>query len=82
MRITRKQKRLIALGIGFLFIALGILQGVFKFELNKTIADPISYILLIGAASLLLGKDKADPKATQEDLPAPTEEGPTKDDKI
>ena len=72
-KLTRKQKRFVALGIGVLFVLYGALGAFFKFQFNKTVVDQVSFILMMIAAVLLLGKDQPEPAKSEE---APTQESP------
>lgn len=46
--------QIFAIIIAFIFIFYGIAQSIFKFNLNKNIVDPISFILLMVAGALIL----------------------------
>ncbi|TCL71590.1 hypothetical protein EDC14_100752 [Hydrogenispora ethanolica] len=65
-KLTRKQKHAVAFGIGLLFIAYGAMGAIFKLQLNKAVADQISFVLMMIAAMLLLGKDKTEPAKSEE----------------
>jgi hypothetical protein len=47
MKLERKHKNLIIIGIGLIFILFGLLQVVFKFEVSKNISDRVSFILMM-----------------------------------
>ncbi len=63
MKLERKHKQLIVLGIGLLIMLFGLAQVVFKFEVDRKITDEVTFVLMIIAAFLLFSK----PKNTEKD---------------
>lgn len=61
MKLERKQRQLIVLVIGLVIIVFGLLQIIFKFDINRKIVDDVTTVLFIGAAALLFtGRKKKD----------------------
>jgi uncharacterized membrane protein len=71
MKLERKQRQLIVLIIGLVIIVFGLLQIIFKFNINRKIVDDVTTVLFIGAAALLFTgrkkKDAAEPEIKQID---------------
>lgn len=62
INLTDAQRRWIVIGIGALFILMGIAQALFKFDNNHWLVKEGSYFLMMAAAILLLsGRKKAAP---------------------
>jgi len=66
MKLKRKQKLTIILGIAVLFIIYGLLDMTFKFNISKKIVDNVSMVLMIAAFGLLFSDraKKVDPAQT------------------
>jgi hypothetical protein len=59
MKLTVTQRRLIVAGIGVTFIVLGIIQGVFKVKINKTVMNEINFALMVVALWAFISGRKA-----------------------
>ncbi len=58
MKLERKHRQLIVLGIGVVIIIFGLLQALLKFKVDQKITDEVTFVLMIIAAALLFTKDK------------------------
>ncbi len=58
MRLERKHRRLIVLGLGVIMIIFGLLQAIVKFEIDNKIIDEVAFVFMIIAAALLFARDK------------------------
>lgn len=58
MKIQRKHRQLIVLGIAVVIIALGLVQALFKIELDRKTTEQVTFVLMIIAAALIFTKDK------------------------
>lgn len=63
MKLTRKWKLRIVIGVAIFFILYGILDYFFKFNFNEKVVSNIEMILMIGAFALLFShSDQANTK--------------------
>jgi hypothetical protein len=58
MKLKRKHGTFIILGIGFIFIIFGLLQFIFKFEIDEKLMDRASFILMMIAVVIFVGNRK------------------------
>lgn len=58
MRLERKHRQLIVLGLGVIMIIFGLLQAIVKFEIDNKIIDEVAFVFMIIAAALLFARDK------------------------
>lgn len=58
MKLKRKHRQLIVLGIGIVIIIFGLIQALFKLEISSKITDEVTFVLMVIAAALLFTKDK------------------------
>lgn len=73
MQINRKQKRQIALTIAILLVLYGILDGIFKFNIDEKTVKNVSTVLMIVAFALVFSgnrrkADEAKPDESKADL--------------
>jgi len=47
MKLERKHKNWIVIGIGLVFILFGLVQVVFKLDISKNVSDRISFVLMM-----------------------------------
>ena len=61
MKLKRKHRQMIALAIALVIIAFGILQAVFKFDVDRKYVDQATFVLFVVAIALLFsGRSKKD----------------------
>lgn len=82
IKLERKHRQRIVLGIGIIIILFGLLQALFRFEIDRKITDQVTFVLMIIAAALLFTKDR---KKSEDNNIAGAEKGndmlePVKDD--
>lgn len=65
MQFIRKNKTIIVLGIGVLFILYGILDWIFKFKVSQQTVNNVGMLLMIAAFGLLYSGRK--PKQNSSD---------------
>ena len=58
MQLKRNHKRIIVLGIAVLLILYGLLDWIFKFNINPSTVNNVTYVLMIVAFILLFSKPK------------------------
>ena len=58
MKFLVKHRLIICTLIGLLFVAEGIIQGVFKFKVDSQVSSTISFILMVVVFYLLFGTKK------------------------
>lgn len=66
MKISRKHRNLIVLGIAFILILMGLIPMIFQVELNQNIMNRVSLVLMIVAAAVLIGGRRAEADAANE----------------
>ena len=63
MKLTRKLKLRIIIGIAIIFIVYGILDYLFKFNVDEKVVSNVGMVLMIAAFGLLFSRgDQADTK--------------------
>ncbi len=73
MRLTRKQKRQIVVGIAIVLILYGILDKLFQFNIDKKVIDNVSLVLMVLAFGLLFSRSndkKEDTAGTEQAFPS------------
>jgi|AGTN01.2.fsa_nt_gi hypothetical protein len=58
MRLERKHRQRIVLGMGAIILLFGLLQAILKFDIDSKVIDEVAFILMIIAAALLFIGDK------------------------
>lgn len=66
MNYIFKHRIKIVAAIGILFIALGLGQAIFHFEVDKKIMDNVTFVLFLHAFAILLGGRKNKKQAEEE----------------
>lgn len=70
MQLKRNQKRIIVLGIAVLLILYGLLDWIFKFNINSSTVNNATTVLMIVAFILLFSKPK---NKNTDHTPTPTD---------
>lgn len=67
MKLTRKWKLRIVVGIGLLFIAYAFLDYLFKFNINQEVVNNVEMVLMLAAFALLFSRgDQANQSDSQQ----------------
>ena len=54
MKLKMSRTQMVISGIGLAFIAYGILNALFKFNINKTVLNSVGFVLIAAAIGLFL----------------------------
>jgi hypothetical protein len=85
MKLTQKQRHLIAFSAGIILILLGLVQAIFNIKIDTQVSDNISLVLVIIAAGVLFGgkgkkkKDEEEEAKKEDEVKSEIEEKGTED---
>lgn len=69
MKLERKHKLWIIIGIGAIFIIYGLLGSVFEFHADQKVVDQVSFVLMLIAFALLFSGRKKKNQNTEAENP-------------